>query len=82
MAFWLGVWVSAISTYRTTSAWALGSLGLLLIVLVMVGASRRLELKQGTNYGSNPAYQAYSRSVPILFPFLPIHSLRTPDVRQ
>jgi len=82
MVFWLGVWVSAMSTYRTFSAWALGSLGLLFIVLVMVGASRRLELKQSKTYASNAAYEAYSRRVPILLPFLPIYSLRSPKVRQ
>jgi len=82
MVFWLGLWVSAISAYRTLSTWALGSLGFLLIVLVMVGASRRLELKQSKHYASIAAYEAYSRSVPILFPFLPIYSLRTPKERQ
>jgi steroid 5-alpha reductase family enzyme len=82
MVFWLGVWVSAMSTFRTFSDWALGSLGFLLIVLVMVGASRRLELKQSKAYASNAAYEAYSRRVPILFPLLPIYSLGSPKVRQ
>ena len=80
MVFWLGVWVSAMATYRTLPAWALGSLGFLFIVLVMVGAGRRLELKQDKIYGSDAAYEAYSRRVPILFPFLPIYSLRSPKV--
>ena len=82
MVFWLGLWVSAMSTYRTFSAWALGSLGLLFIVLVMAGASRRLELKQSKTYASNAAHEAYARRVPILLPFLPIYSLRSPKVRQ
>jgi len=82
MVFWIGLWVSAMSTFRTVSAWALGSLGLLFIVLVMVGASRRLELKQSKTYASNAAYEAYVRRVPILLPFLPIYSLRSPKVRQ
>jgi len=80
MVFWLGVWVSASSTFQTLSTWALGSLGFLFIVLVMVGAGRRLELKQDKIYGSDAAYEAYSRRVPILFPFLPIYSLRSPKV--
>ena len=82
MVFWLGVWVSAISTYRTLPAWALGSVGSLCIVLVMIGASRRLELKQDKAYGSGAAYEAYSRRVPILLPFLPIYSLQSPKVPQ
>jgi len=80
MVFWLGVWVSANSTFQTLSTWALGSLGFLFIILVMVGAGRRLELKQDKIYGSDAAYKAYSRRVPILFPFLPIYSLQSPKV--
>jgi steroid 5-alpha reductase family enzyme len=82
MVFWLGVWVSAMSTYRTLAAWSLGSLGLLCIVLVMVGASRRLELKQSKSYGSDPAFEIYSRRVPVLFPLLPFYSVRSPKVSQ
>ena len=82
MLFWLGLWVSAISTYRSLPTWLVGSLGLPLIVSVMFGASRRLELKQDKNYASSAAYQVYSRRVPILFPFLPIYSLRRSKARQ
>jgi steroid 5-alpha reductase family enzyme len=70
------------STYRTLSDWALGSLGLIGIVMVMVGAARRLELKQSKSYGSDPAFRIYTRRVPILFPLLPIYSLRSPIVPQ
>jgi hypothetical protein len=44
----------------------------------MVGASLRLELKQEKLYGSDAAFECYSRRVPILFPFLPINSLQSP----
>jgi steroid 5-alpha reductase family enzyme len=76
MLFWLGVWTSAISAYQTLSYWVLGSAGLQCICLVMLGSSRRLELKQSQRYGSDAAYVAYARKVPILFPLLPIYSLR------
>ncbi len=78
MVFWLGVWVSALSTYRTLPVWVVGSLGFLFIILVMVGASRRLELKQEKLYGSEAAFESYSQRVPILFPFLPIYSPQSP----
>jgi hypothetical protein len=42
----------------------------------MVGASRRLELKQTARYGADSAYQAYARRTPILLPLLPLYSLR------
>ncbi len=82
MVFWLGVWVSAMSTFRTVSAWGLGSLGFLGIVMVMFGAARRLELKQGKSYGSDAAFEVYSHKVPILIPFLPVYSLRSPGVSK
>jgi steroid 5-alpha reductase family enzyme len=78
MVFWLGVWVSAMSTYRTLTAWVVGSLGFLFIILVMVGAGRRLELKQKKIYGSDAAFESYSRRVPTLFPFLPVYSRQSP----
>jgi hypothetical protein len=42
----------------------------------MVGSARRLELKQEERYGSDPEYRSYSRSVPILFPLVPVYSLK------
>ena len=82
MVFWFGLWVSALSAYRTLPVWVFGSLGFLFIVLVMIGAGRRLELKQGKRYGCDAVYEAYSRRVPILFPLLPIYSLRRRKMAQ
>jgi hypothetical protein len=42
----------------------------------MLGSSRRLELKQNERYGADNAYQAYARTTPILFPLVPLYSLR------
>jgi steroid 5-alpha reductase family enzyme len=76
MVFWLGVWISALSAYQTPLAWGLGGLGFACIELVMLGSSRRLELKQIERYGGDSAYQAYARTTPILFPLAPLYSLR------
>jgi steroid 5-alpha reductase family enzyme len=76
MVFWLGVWVSAISAYQTPLAWDLGGLGFACIELVVLGSSRRLELKQSQRYSADCAYRAYARKTPILFPLLPLYSLR------
>ncbi len=43
----------------------------------MLGSARRLEIKQAERYASDPAYLDYVRRVPILFPLLPLYSLRT-----
>ena len=34
------------------------------------------EIKQAERYQGDPAYQEYVRRVPILFPLLPLYSLR------
>jgi steroid 5-alpha reductase family enzyme len=76
MVFWFGVWISAMSAYRSPLAWMLGGLGFVCIELVMLGSSRRLELKQTGRYGADATYQAYARQTPILFPLVPLCSLR------
>lgn len=76
VVFWVGQWVAGISAYDRVSFWVTSALGLLGIVLVMLGSTRRLELEQDERYGSNPEYQTYTTTVPVLFPFLPIYSLR------
>jgi len=76
MVFWFGVWISALSAYQSLLAWVFGSLGLISIECVMLGSSRRLELKQADRYGADAAYQAYARQTPILFPVLPLYSLQ------
>ena len=37
--------------------------------------ARRLEIRQNKNYGQDPEYQAYVKSVPILLPFIPLYSV-------
>ena len=76
MVFWLGVWISAVSAYEGPLAWVFGGIGFVCIELVMLGASRRLELKQTSRYGADTGYQAYARRTPVLFPLLPLYSLR------
>jgi steroid 5-alpha reductase family enzyme len=76
MVFWFGVWISAISAYQSLLAWVFGGLGFMCIELVMLDSSRRLELKQTGRYSADATYQAYARQTPILFPFLPLYSLR------
>ena len=55
--------------------WILALLGFILIVWVMFSGARRLELRQDKNYGADPEYQKYVRSVPILIPFIPLYSV-------
>ncbi|MCY2926249.1 MAG: DUF1295 domain-containing protein [Planctomycetota bacterium] len=79
--FWAGAWVAGISAYVHWAHWAMSLAGFVCIVLVMLGSTRRLELKQDERYGSDPEYQDYTRSVPVLFPFIRVYSFRNLKVR-
>ncbi|MFV0408109.1 MAG: DUF1295 domain-containing protein [Propioniciclava sp.] len=60
-----------------TDGWSLGIAvtGVLLLVLIMIGATRRLEWVQGRRYGDQEAFQSYIRTVPVLIPWVPIYSV-------
>lgn len=76
MLFWFGVWLSAVSAYDSALIWILTTIALIYMQLLMVGAARNVELKQDERYGENPDYQSYVRRVPIIFPWVPLYSLR------
>lgn len=76
MIFWLGAFVSGLSAYASVFGWLLPVVGTVCIMLIMVGSARRLEIKQGERYGADPAYQRYVATVPVIFPLLPIYSVR------
>ncbi len=76
MLFWLGHFVTGLTSYKSPAAWLIATVGLVCIQLVMLGSARRLELKQAERYGNNSDFQRYERDVPVLFPLLPIKSLK------
>ena len=49
--------------------------GWVCIVLIMMGSTKRLEKTQKARYGEDPDFQEYIKTVPVLFPWLPIYSL-------
>ena len=75
MVFWLGVLLSGITTLSGAWQWIAALLGFVLIVYVMFSGARRLEIRQDRNYGEDPEYQAYCKTVPILLPFVPLYSV-------
>jgi len=74
--FWIGNWIIAIAFYATFVQWTIGLIGVVCITLIMMGSTKRLERSQLERYGSQPEYQEYIRTVPVLVPFLPIYTLR------
>lgn len=75
MIFWTGVFLSGIGALSGVWQWVLASVGYAGIIFVMFSGARRLEIRQNKNYGNNPEYQAYVKSVPILLPFIPLYSV-------
>jgi len=72
---WTGVFVSSM---RCLTGWfqiAFSVVGYIGLVYVMFGSTRRLELRQNKNYGSDPAYQEYGKTTPVLIPMLPLYSV-------
>ena len=75
MIFWTGVLLSGIGSLSGAGQWIMALLGYIGIIFVMFSGARRLELRQNKNYGSDPDYQKYVRTVPILVPFIPLYSV-------
>ena len=75
MIFWTGVLVSGIGAVTGFGQWAVALTGYLGIIFVMFSGARRLEIRQNKNYGQDPEYQKYVKTVPILVPFLPLYSV-------
>ena len=74
MIFWTGVLVSGIGAVSGWQ-WLIVAIGYVGIIFVMFSGARRLEIRQNKNYGNDPEYQAYVKSVPILLPFVPLYSV-------
>ena len=75
MIFWTGVLISAIGGVTHWGQWIVVAVGYIGIIFVMFSGARRLEIRQNKNYGKDPAYQKYVKTVPILVPFIPLYSV-------
>jgi len=74
VVFWTGVVLSGIGAVAGAQ-WILVLLGYAGIIFVMFSGARRLEIRQNKNYGDDPEYQRYVKTVPILLPFVPLYSV-------
>lgn len=74
MIFRTGVVVSAIGAVSGWQ-WVIVAVGYIGIIFVMFSGARRLEIRQNKNYGKDPEYQKYVKSVPIMVPFIPLYSV-------
>jgi steroid 5-alpha reductase family enzyme len=76
VVFWVGSFLAGWPAYHAWWQVASAGVGLMCIVLIMMGSTKRLEAKQQARYGQDEAYQRYVRTVPVLFPLVPVYSLR------
>ena len=74
MIFWTGVLISGIGAVSGWQ-WLVVVIGYIGIIFVMFSGARRLEIRQNKNYGADPEYQKYVKTVPILLPFIPLYSV-------
>ena len=75
MIFWTGVLLTGIGAVSGIGQWIVVLVGYIGIIFVMFSGARRLEIRQNKNYGSDPEYQKYVKTVPILLPFVPLYSV-------
>ena len=73
--FWTGVLISGIGAVSGWQ-WIVVAIGYIGIIFVMFSGARRLEIRQDKNYGSDPEYQKYVTTVPIMVPFVPLYSVK------
>lgn len=73
---WTGVFISGITAYQGAGQWIVAAIGYLGIVYVMFSGARRLEIRQDKFYGSDPEYQKYVESTPIILPLIPLYSVK------
>lgn len=76
MIFWTGVLLTAFGAVSGVGQWIVVLVGYVGIIFVMFSGARRLEIRQDKNYGSDPEYQKYVTTVPILLPFIPLYSVK------
>ena len=76
LILWVGVLISGIGSLHGILQWGAAALGFILIVFIMFSGARRLEIRQDRNYGEDPDYQKYVKTVPILIPFISLYSVK------
>jgi steroid 5-alpha reductase family enzyme len=73
---WTGNLIAGVLFLSGWLQWVMAAAGFACIVLIMVGSTRRLEIRQDERYGGDPAYREYAHRVPVLVPLVPVYSVR------
>jgi steroid 5-alpha reductase family enzyme len=73
---WTGSFLVGLPFLSSVLRVVIALVGLVCIVLIMMGSTKRLERTQGQRYGHLPEYQQYTRRVPVLIPWVPVYTLQ------
>ena len=73
---WIGVFFSAIQIYKNVIQFMISFIGLITVIFIMFGGTRRFEIRQDKNYGDMKDYKLYKSTVPIIIPFVPLYSVK------
>jgi steroid 5-alpha reductase family enzyme len=76
ITFWTGSLIAGAAFLASALQVVVALAGWVCIVLIMMGSTKRLERTQEARYGQQPAYQEYVRTVPLLFPWVPLYTLQ------
>jgi steroid 5-alpha reductase family enzyme len=76
---WVGSFLVALPYLNSLVKIAVGLVGLVCIILIMMGSTKRLEISQDERYGKQESYWQFKQTVPVLFPLIPVYSLK--DIR-
>lgn len=76
MLIWTGSFLCAVGAFTGPAPVVLSTVGLACILLIMMGSTKRLEREQEQRYGDREDYRRFVRTVPVLFPFVPVYTLK------
>lgn len=76
LIIWTGVFISGFTALVTPIQWISAIIGYIGIIFVMFSGAKRIEIRQDKTYGDNPEYIKYSKTTPIIIPFVPLYSVK------
>ena len=74
---WIGNWIAGICGYIHWMHWMISLLGLVAIIFILIDSTARLELAQDERYAKDATFQKYTKTVPVLVPFVHLYSFKS-----
>ncbi|MDO4199031.1 MAG: DUF1295 domain-containing protein [Erysipelotrichaceae bacterium] len=78
MMFWTGAFISGIGAYQGAQ-WIIAIIGYAEIMIIMISGGKRVETRHIKHYGDKPEYNKWANTTPLLFPFIPMYHMTSPE---